>query len=114
MKVRPARVDGATLYVSADIATLRAVKGFVPELTARVSEFLRRQVTIHAQVAKPGEQVKPAVQPVAQPVAPSAPVAQPAVPAAVARRLPRSPLSRRLWLMVRAAVRMRGVATVSR
>ena len=29
-------------------------------------------------------------------------------------RLPRSPLSRRLWLMVRAAVRMRGVATVSR
>ena len=61
MKVRPARMDGATLYVSADIATLRAVKGFVPELTARVSEFLRRQVTIHAQVAKPGEQVKPAV-----------------------------------------------------
>ncbi|MFW7404500.1 MAG: DNA polymerase III subunit gamma and tau, partial [Rothia mucilaginosa] len=42
MKVRPARMDGATLYVSADIATLRAVKGFVPELTARVSEFLRR------------------------------------------------------------------------
>ena len=41
MKVRPARMDGATLYVSADIATLRAVKGFVPELTARVSEFLR-------------------------------------------------------------------------
>ena len=59
MKVRPARMDGATLYVSADIATLRAVKGFVPELTARVSEFLRRQVTIHAQVAKPGEQAKP-------------------------------------------------------
>ena len=59
MKVRPARMDGATLYVSADIATLRAVKGFVPELTARVSEFLRRQVTIHAQVAKPGEQATP-------------------------------------------------------
>ena len=76
MKVRPARMDGATLYVSADIATLRAVKGFVPELTARVSEFLRRQVTIHAQVAKPGEQVKPA--------APSALTAQPAVPATVA------------------------------
>lgn len=78
MKVRPARMDGATLYVSADIATLRAVKGFVPELTARVSEFLRRQVTIHAQVAKPGEQVKPATQPApaAQPVAPAVPAPQ--------------------------------------
>lgn len=75
MKVRPARMDGATLYVSADIATLRAVKGFVPELTARVSEFLRRQVTIHAQVAKPGEQVKPAA-PAAQPAAPAAPAPQ--------------------------------------
>ena len=86
MKVRPARMDGATLYVSADIATLRAVKGFVPELTARVSEFLRRQVTIHAQVAKPGEQARPAVQPapVAQSTAPSAAATQPAVPAAVA------------------------------
>lgn len=88
MKVRPARMDGTTLYVSADIATLRAVKGFVPELTARVSEFLRRQVTIHAQVAKPGEQVKP----VAQPAAPSAPVAQPAVPAAVAPQAPQQPV----------------------
>lgn len=78
MKVRPARMDGTTLYVSADIATLRAVKGFVPELTARVSEFLRRQVTIHAQVAKPGEQVKPAVQP----------TTQPAVPATVAPQAP--------------------------
>ena len=84
MKVRPARMDGATLYVSADIATLRAVKGFVPELTARVSEFLRRQVTIHAQVAKPGEQVKPA--------APSAPAAQPAVPATVAPQVPQQPV----------------------
>ncbi|WP_455122881.1 DNA polymerase III subunit gamma and tau [Rothia mucilaginosa] len=84
MKVRPARMDGATLYVSADIATLRAVKGFVPELTARVSEFLRRQVTIHAQVAKPGEQVKPA--------APSAPTAQPAVPATVAPQVPQQPV----------------------
>ena len=83
MKVRPARMDGATLYVSADIATLRAVKGFVPELTARVSEFLRRQVTIHAQVAKPGEQVKPA--------APSAP-AQSAAPAAVAPQVSQQPV----------------------
>lgn len=87
MKVRPARMDGATLYVSADIATLRAVKGFVPELTARVSEFLRRQVTIHAQVAKPGEQVKPAVQP----TAPSAP-AQSVAPAAVAPQAPQPPV----------------------
>ena len=94
MKVRPARMDGATLYVSADIATLRAVKGFVPELTARVSEFLRRQVTIHAQVAKPGEQVTPAAQPtaVAQPAAPSAPAAQPAVPAAAAPQVPQQPV----------------------
>ncbi len=75
MKVRPARMDGATLYVSADIATLRAVKGFVPELTARVSEFLRRRVTIHAQVAKPGEQVTPAA-PAAQPTAPAVPAPQ--------------------------------------
>lgn len=94
MKVRPARMDGATLYVSADIATLRAVKGFVPELTARVSEFLRRQVTIHAQVAKPGEQVTPAAQPtaVAQPAAPSAPAAQPAVPAAAAPQASQQPV----------------------
>lgn len=87
MKVRPARMDGATLYVSADIATLRAVKGFVPELTARVSEFLRRQVTIHAQVAKPGEQVKSA----AQPTPAAQPAAQPAVPAAVAPQAPQQP-----------------------
>ncbi|OHP55256.1 DNA polymerase III subunit gamma and tau [Rothia sp. HMSC061D12] len=84
MKVRPARMDGATLYVSADIATLRAVKGFVPELTARVNEFLRRQVTIHAQVAKPGEQAKPA---------PAAPVAQPTPvqPPATAAPAPQAP-----------------------
>ena len=88
MKVRPARMDGATLYVSADIATLRAVKGFVPELTARVSEFLRRQVTIHAQVAKPGEQATP----VAQPTPAAQPAAQPAVPAAVAPQAPQQPV----------------------
>ncbi len=58
MKVRPARMDGATLYVS-DIR-LCARSYFVPELTARARSSLRRQVTIHAQVAKPGEQVKPA------------------------------------------------------
>lgn len=89
MKVRPARMDGATLYVSADIATLRAVKGFVPELTARVSEFLRRQVTIHAQVAKPGEQVKHV--PAAAPVAQSTPAVQPAAPAAPAPQAPQQP-----------------------
>ncbi len=90
MKVRPARMDGATLYVSADIATLRAVKGFVPELTARVSEFLRRQVTIHAQVAKPGEQVKPV--PAAAPVAQSTPAVQPSAPAAPAPQAPQQPV----------------------
>lgn len=88
MKVRPARMDGTTLYVSADIATLRAVKGFVPELTARVSEFLRRQVTIHAQVAKPGEQVKPAAPAAPAPQASQPPVQQtppqPAQPAPLA------------------------------
>ena len=90
MKVRPARMDGATLYVSADIATLRAVKGFVPELTARVSEFLRRQVTIHAQVAKPGEQVKPTAQPA--PAAQPTPTVQSATPAAVAPQAPQPPV----------------------
>lgn len=90
MKVRPARMDGATLYVSADIATLRAVKGFVPELTARVSEFLRHQVTIHAQVAKPGEQVKPAVQPA--PAAQPAPAVQPVAPATVAPQAAQQPV----------------------
>ncbi len=89
MKVRPARMDGATLYVSADIATLRAVKGFVPELTARVSEFLRRQVTIHAQVAKPGEQAKPV--PAAAPVAQPTP-AQPSAPTAPAPQAPQQPV----------------------
>lgn len=90
MKVRPARMDGATLYVSADIATLRAVKGFVPELTARVSEFLRRQVTIHAQVAKPGEQVKPTAQPA--PAAQPTPTVQSATPAAVAPQAAQPPV----------------------
>ena len=52
-KVYPARMEGTVLYVRADIATLRAVKGYVPELTARVSEFLRGPVTIHAEVVKP-------------------------------------------------------------
>lgn len=90
MKVRPARMDGATLYVSADIATLRAVKDFVPELTARVSEFLRRQVTIHAQVAKPGEQVKPTAQPA--PAAQPTPTVQSATPAAVAPQAAQPPV----------------------
>ncbi|WP_311448519.1 DNA polymerase III subunit gamma and tau [uncultured Rothia sp.] len=88
MKVRPARMDGATLYVSGDIATLRAVKGFVPELTARVSEFLRRQVTIHAQVAKPGEQTRPAP---AASVAPPTPV-QPPATAVPAPQAPQQPV----------------------
>lgn len=72
-KVYPARMEGTVLYVRADIATLRAVKGYVPELTARVSEFLRGPVTIHAEVVKPGEPLKPGA-PVPQREA------QPAVP----------------------------------
>ena len=73
-KVYPARMEGTVLYVRADIATLRAVKGYVPELTARVSEFLRGPVTIHAEVVKPGEPLKPgapAPQREAQPAAPT-------------------------------------------
>ena len=73
-KVYPARMEGTVLYVRADIATLRAVKGYVPELTARVSEFLRGPVTIHAEVVKPGEPLKPgapAPQQEAQPAAPA-------------------------------------------
>ena len=73
-KVYPARTEGTVLYVRADIATLRAVKGYVPELTARVSEFLRGPVTIHAEVVKPGEPLKPGApvpQREAQPAAPT-------------------------------------------
>ena len=82
-KVYPARMEGTVLYVRADIATLRAVKGYVPELTARVSEFLRGPVTIHAEVVKPGEPLKPgapAPQREAQPAAPTP--QQPAAPLA--------------------------------
>ena len=73
-KVYPARMEGTVLYVRADITTLRAVKGYVPELTARVSEFLRGPVTIHAEVVKPGEPLKPGApvpQREAQPAAPT-------------------------------------------
>lgn len=73
-KVYPARMEGTVFYVRADIATLRAVKGYVPELTARVSEFLRGPVTIHAEVVKPGEPLKPGApvpQREAQPAAPT-------------------------------------------
>lgn len=82
-KVYPARMEGTVLYVRADIATLRAVKGYVPELTARVSEFLRGPVTIHAEVVKPGEPLKPGApvpQREAQPVPPAP--QQPTVPLA--------------------------------
>lgn len=82
-KVYPARMEGTVLYVRADIATLRAVKGYVPELTARVSEFLRGPVTIHAEVVKPGEPLKPGTpvpQREAQPAAPAP--QQPAAPLA--------------------------------
>lgn len=82
-QVYPARMEGTVLYVRADIATLRAVKGYVPELTARVGEFLRGPVTIHAEVVKPGEPLKPGAptpQQEAQPVAPAP--QQPAAPLA--------------------------------
>lgn len=82
-KVYPARMEGTVLYVRADIATLRAVKGYVPELTARVSEFLRGPVTIHAEVVKPGEPLKPGAPTPQQEAQPAAPAPQqPAVPLA--------------------------------
>lgn len=82
-KVYPARMEGTVLYVRADIATLRAVKGYVPELTARVSEFLRGPVTIHAEVVKPGEPLKPGAPAPQQEVQPAAPAPQqPAAPLA--------------------------------
>lgn len=75
-KVYPARMEGTVLYVRADIATLRAVKGYVPELTARVSEFLRGPVTIHAEVVKPGEPLKPGAPTPQQEAQPAAPLAE--------------------------------------
>lgn len=82
-KVYPARMEGTVLYVRADIATLRAVKGYVPELTARVSEFLRGPVTIHAEVVKPGEPLKPGAPTPQQEAQPAAPAPQqPAAPLA--------------------------------
>ena len=82
-QVYPARMEGTVLYVRADIATLRAVKGYVPELTARVSEFLRGPVTIHAEVVKPGEPLNPGAPAPQQEAQPSAPAPQqPAAPLA--------------------------------
>lgn len=75
-KVYPARMEGTVLYVRADIATLRAVKGYVPELTARVSEFLRGPVTIHAEVVKPGEPLKPGAPVPQREAHPAAPTPQ--------------------------------------
>ena len=75
-KVYPARMEGTVLYVRADIATLRAVKGYVPELTARVSEFLRGPVTIHAEVVKPGEPLKPGAPVPQREARPAAPTPQ--------------------------------------
>ena len=75
-KVYPARMEGTVLYVRADIATLRAVKGYVPELTARVSEFLRGPVTIHAEVVKPGEPLKPGAPVPQREAQPAAPIPQ--------------------------------------
>ena len=44
------------LYVRADMPTLKAVASFVPELSARVSDFLRKQVRVRAEVARPQTQ----------------------------------------------------------
>ena len=93
-KVYPARMEGTVLYVRADIATLRAVKGYVPELTARVSEFLRGPVTIHAEVVKPGEPLKPGAPAPQQEAQPAVPAPQrEAQPAAPAPQQPAAPLA---------------------
>ena len=52
------RLISGELYVRADMPTLKAVASFVPELSARVSDFLREQVRVRAEVARPHTQPK--------------------------------------------------------
>lgn len=56
LQVEPVRLISGELYVRADMPTLKAVASFVPELSARVSDFLRKQVRVRAEVARPQTQ----------------------------------------------------------
>lgn len=65
LQVEPVRLISGELYVRADMPTLKAVTSFVPELSARVSDFLRKQVRVRAEVARP--QTQPDARPTQAP-----------------------------------------------
>ena len=67
LQVEPVRLISGELYVRADMPTLKAVASFVPELSARVSDFLRKQVRVRAEVARP--QTQPDAHPTQAPAA---------------------------------------------
>ena len=67
LQVEPVRLISGELYVRADMPTLKAVASFVPELSARVSDFLRKQVRVRAEVARP--QAQPDARPAQAPAA---------------------------------------------
>ena len=67
LQVEPVRLISGELYVRADMPTLKAVASFVPELSARVSDFLRKQVRVRAEVARP--QPQPDARPAQAPAA---------------------------------------------
>lgn len=67
LQVEPVRLISGELYVRADMPTLKAVASFVPELSARVSDFLRKQVRVRAEVARP--QPQPDTRPAQAPAA---------------------------------------------
>ena len=67
LQVEPVRLISGELYVRADMPTLKAVASFVPELSARVSDFLREQVRVRAEVARP--QAQPDARPAQAPTA---------------------------------------------
>ena len=67
LQVEPVRLISGELYVRADMPTLKAVASFVPELSARVSDFLRKQVRVRAEVARP--QTQPDARPTQAPAA---------------------------------------------
>lgn len=50
----PSKFERGALYIKADIATLRRVKDFIPELKVALREVLQLNVDVHAEVAKGG------------------------------------------------------------
>ena len=67
LQVEPVRLISGELYVRADMPTLKAVASFGPEVSARVSDFLREQVRVRAEVARP--QAQPDARPAQAPAA---------------------------------------------